>query len=146
MAVCELCGKEAPLISAIVEGSQMDVCMPCGKFGKVVRKPTQAAHARKASIPIKEIIETVTADYAAKVRQAREKSGMTQADFAKALNEKESVIQKLETGTFHPPISMARKLEKMLKITLVHIEEEEKVESEKKASSPLTIGDLINLK
>ena len=105
-----------------------------------------AAQARKTSTPVKEVIETVAGDYAIKVRAAREKSGMTQADFAKALNEKESIIQKLETGTFHPPISMARKLEKMLKITLVQIEEEEKIEGEKKTSGSLTIGDLINLK
>ena len=126
----------------------MDICMPCGKFGKIVRKPVQAPkHANKQTIiPVKEVLETLTADYAAKVRKAREKSGMTQAEFAKALNEKESVLQKLETGAFHPPISMARKLEKLLKITLVEVEEEEKVEASQKSSGPLTIGDLINLK
>lgn len=125
----------------------MDVCMPCGKFGKVVRKPVQAqSQMRKANTPVKEVLETVTSDYAAKVRQAREKSGMTQVEFAKALNEKESVVQKLETGTSHPSISIARKLEKLLKITLVEVEQEEEVETQKKASGPLTIGDLINLK
>ena len=143
--VCELCGKEAPLITAIVEGSQMEVCVPCGKFGKIIRKPSQAA-AQKTRTATKEIVETVTSDYAAKVHQARETSGMTQAEFAKALNEKESVIQKLENGAFHPPLAMARKLEKLLKITLVQVEEDEQVETAKKESAPLTIGDLINLK
>ena len=123
----------------------MEVCLPCGKFGKVLRKPVQAA-AKKVSAPVKETVETIMADYAAKIRHAREKNRMTQAEFAKALNEKESIVQKLETGAFHPSISMARKLEKLLKTTLVQVEEEEKVEAVKKPDGPLTIGDLINLK
>src|SRR3989344_5321680 len=81
MAVCELCGKEAPLVPAVVEGSQMEVCLPCGKFGKVLRKPVQAA-AKKVSAPVKETVETIMADYAAKIRHAREKNRMTQAEFA----------------------------------------------------------------
>lgn len=143
MSVCELCGKEALLITAIVEGTQMEVCQTCGKFGKIIRKPV---HAPKKIIEKKEVIETITPNFAILIRQTREKTGETQADFAKRLNEKESIIQKLENGSFKPSIETARKLEKLLKIKLVEVEEEIQEQSQKRAGGPLTIGDIINIK
>lgn len=142
MSVCELCGKEGPVITAVVEGSQMTVCQACAKFGKIIRRPVGiTGKAPVAKAP--EASEIVVSEYAQLIRSAREKSGMTQKDFAMKLNEKESVIHKLENGQFVPPISMARKLEKMLHVKLVVVEEEEEVEAGKKGSGPLTIGDII---
>ena len=145
MAVCELCGKDTQLSAALVEGSELKVCSACGRFGKALQKPV----ARVAKAPAQkapEAVEVVVADYAIRIRSAREKSGMTQKDFARFLNEKESMVQKLEAGSLVPPISLAKKLEKALKITLVEVEAEEKVESQKKGAGPLTIGDIINIK
>lgn len=145
MGRCELCGKEAPLITSIVEGTQMSVCQDCGKFGKVIQKPV-ARFAKQPFAKEPEYTEVVVSDYAQRIRQAREKSGMTQKEFAMMLNEKESIIHKIENSQFVPPISMARKLEKLLKITLIEIEEEEKAEAATKSSGPLTIGDILNIK
>ncbi len=142
MAVCELCGKEGPVITAVVEGSQMTVCQACAKFGKVIQRPVGIV-GRASVVKAPEVSEVVVSEYAQLIRSAREKSGMTQKDFAMKLNEKESVIHKLENGQFVPPISMARKLEKMLHVKLVVVEEEEEVEAGKKGSGPLTIGDII---
>jgi len=145
MGTCELCGKDAPLINALVEGTQMNVCQPCGKFGKVIQKPF-AHFAKQPLAKEPEVVEVVVSDYAQRIRSAREKSGKTQKEFAMMLNEKESIIHKIENSMFVPPISMAKKLEKLLKIKLVEIEEEEKTETAKKSSGPLTIGDILNLK
>lgn len=142
MAVCELCGKDGPVITAVVEGSQMTVCQACGKFGKIIQRPVGIV-GRASVVKAPEVSEVVVSEYAQLIRSAREKSGMTQKDFAMKLNEKESVIHKLENGQFVPPISMARKLEKMLHVKLVVVEEEEEVEAGKKGSGPLTIGDII---
>jgi len=142
MSVCELCGKEGPVITAIVEGSQMTVCQACARFGKVIKKPVGVI----GRVPIAkepEVAEVVVSDYAQLIRSAREKAGLTQKDFAMHLNEKESIIHKLENSQFVPPISMARKLEKLLHIKLVVVEEEEEIEAGKKGSGPLTIGDII---
>ena len=144
MAVCEMCGRDTQLFSALVEGTRLNVCATCGKFGKMLKMPERFVKAPVQKAP--EVIEVVVSDYAQKIGRAREKSGMTQKDFAHSLNEKESVVQKLEAGSFSPPISMAKKLEKMLKIKLVEVEEEEKAEPQKKGSGPVTIGDLINVK
>ena len=144
MPPCELCGKDTQLIAAIVEGTQLNTCQGCGKFGKILRRPVAPKPVVK--LEKKEPVEVVTGNYAALIRTAREKAGMTQKDFAKLLNEKESVLQKVENGAFTPPISMARKLEKLLKIKLVEIEEEEKTSSQAKKSGPLTIGDILKIR
>ncbi len=144
MAACELCGRDTQLFYAMVEGTRLNVCSTCGKFGKMLKKPEQAVRKPVSRAP--EVVEVVVSDYAQKIRSAREKSGMTQKDFARSLNEKESIVHKLESGTFSPPISLARKLEKLLKIKLVEVEEEEKVETQKKGTGSLTIGDIINIK
>ncbi len=145
MPVCELCGRDTQLFSAVVEGSELNICASCGKFGRVIQKP--ASRAVKTPLPkAPEVVEVVVPDFAQRVRLAREKSGMTQKDFAQFLNEKESIVQKLEAGSFSPSISLAKKLEKLLKIELVDVEQDEKASVQKKNSGPLTIGDIINIK
>ncbi|HLF54865.1 MAG TPA: multiprotein bridging factor aMBF1 [Candidatus Nanoarchaeia archaeon] len=141
--VCELCGKNTQLVRAIVEGTEVNVCENCGKYGKVLRKPVVKSTPKPA---IQEVLDVVTQDYAKLIREAREKRGLTQKEFAKELNEKESILQKIENGNFVPPISMARKLEKLLKIKLVELEEEEKQQAAKGKSEMLTIGDVIKTK
>lgn len=146
MTVCELCGKEAPLFRAIVEGSELNVCVTCGKFGKMLQKPVMRVATSSPVQKAPEPSEVVVSDYAQRIRQAREKSGMTQKEFALKLNEKESIIHKLENSLFVPPIDLAKKLERLLRIKLIEIEEEETPEAAKKSSGPLTIGDIINIK
>jgi putative transcription factor len=57
-------------------------------------------------------------DWARRVRVAREAVAWTPEDLAKKLNEKKSVVLKLESGGFHPPDQLVRKLEHLLKIRL----------------------------
>ncbi|MBW2969872.1 multiprotein bridging factor aMBF1 [Candidatus Woesearchaeota archaeon] len=143
MAACDLCGKDTQLFSAIVEGSRLNVCSTCGKFGKVLRK--QVVFKKKPVEKPEEPVEVVVSDYAKLIKDAREKKNLTQKDFARFLNEKESVVQKLENGVLVPPLSMARKLEKLLRVKLVEVEEESAV-APGKSSGPLTIGDILNIK
>lgn len=144
MAACDLCGKDTQLFSAIVEGSRLNVCSACGSYGKVLKKQVvfkKNPVAEKAPEPV----EVVVSNYAKLIRESREKRNLTQKDFARFLNEKESVVQKLENGVLVPPLSMAKKLEKLLRIKLVEIEEESAVPPNK-GSGPLTIGDILNIK
>ena len=60
-------------------------------------------------------------DFGELVRRARIKLGLTQQDLAAQLNEKLTVIKKIEAGQFRPSIQLARKLEKFL---LAPVEEE----------------------
>ncbi|MFC1741192.1 multiprotein bridging factor aMBF1 [Nanoarchaeota archaeon] len=125
MAACEMCGKSMETLQkAKIEGTVLELCPGCAKFGEIVRRPYISSknipQPRRQMVPRrKEILEAITEDYAKKVRDAREKMGLTQEEFAKRLNEKHSIMQKIEGGQFTPSIDQARKLERLLKIELV---------------------------
>ncbi len=161
MATCDMCGREGPTNKAIVEGSMMNICNKCSKFGNVVevyRPPLEVKEYKKerfipAQTPVKKQepkpIMMVVPDYASRVRAAREKALLSQEELAKAIAEKESVIQKIEASQFEPPFSLARKLELFLKVELV--EELKKDDSDKPKNfdiknNALTIGDLIKFR
>jgi len=58
-------------------------------------------------------------DFGEVVRKARMGLGLTQEELAKQIGEKLTVIKKIEAGEFKPSISLARKLEKILRIRLL---------------------------
>jgi putative transcription factor len=125
----------------MVEGTQLKVCENCGKFGRIVAKPQIVQKKVVQKTP--ELVEELVEDFAKVVREARERQGLTQKDFALKLNEKESAVQKWESGSMPPSIDTAKKLEKLLKVKLVVKEAPETAVLEKNASGPLTIGDLL---
>ena len=135
MSVCELCGRSSILVRALVEGTELSVCEPCGRFGQVIKKPVVLS--RKLPVALSGApVKVVVADYARIIRKAREKKGITQKDFARMINEKESLIHKIETGSFTPAIDLAQKLERYLKIALVEIEKESELSSKTKSAGP----------
>jgi len=60
-------------------------------------------------------------DYGAKIRKARQRMGMTVEDFARKINEKESVIKKLEKEELNPDRKLIQKLTGALKIELLEV-------------------------
>ena len=145
---CDLCGKEGTLFNAIVEGSRLTVCEKCGSYGKILKKimPAAAIMPKKAVVEKKEIVEHVVHDFSSKIKKARATLGMTQEEFAKKIAEKESILHKMESGSFEPSIPLARKIGKLLKLKLVETVEEEPVKITKGKSTGLTIGDMLKFK
>ena len=147
---CDLCGNNEAVMVADIEGASLNVCSNCSRFGKPIRPVSGLPKAAKKQARIEpampEVEEVIVADYAGLIRNARERSGMNQEDFAKKLNEKVSVIHKIETGSFEPDIAMARKLEKILGIKLVEKHEEVHQKQARRDSNHFTIGDLIDIK
>lgn len=146
---CEMCGKDNAEYKAIIEGTELTVCFGCSKHGKVLKKPQmifkkkEIKRFQKQEKP--EIIVKIVVDYGVKIRKARTKKNMTQEEFAKKLNIKESLLTKIENSAFKPSLPLARKLEKLLKIRLIEEVEEKKVEIKKGKKEAVTIGDLIDL-
>jgi putative transcription factor len=101
---------------------------------------------KKTEIKV-EITQEITEDYTLKIRQARERLGLTHEELAKKINEKTSVIGKLETGKIQPSNILATKLEHALKIKLLTPITEEKAATlaPKTANREVTLGDLIKL-
>ena len=148
MTQCEMCGREGSLSRAIVEGTELNVCQNCARFGKVLGK---AGEKKKIILPAKKLIqeeieERVIANFSGAIKKTRERKGLTQEDFAKFLNEKESVVQKWESGSLKPDVSLARKLEKILDLALIEKLETQKVSLEKSSSDEITLGDMIKVR
>jgi len=159
---CEVCGRKihSSPIRAIIEGAKLTVCSECSKHGKIIREETilkQVAPKKTLSpIPVRTAkIKTATATvdttqevvegYDSKIRQAREKLGISHEELGKKINEKASVLRKIETGKMTPNNMLVTKLEHALKIKLLVLVSEEKIAQEipKSPNRELTVGDLI---
>ena len=146
MPFCPLCGKKVKNLFKIeIEGSILEVCENCTKFGKrVIEKPKYQ--------PIKKIkakkleLEELIPDYGKIIKLYRERKGMTRKDFAKALVEKESVIRRIEESQMEPDEQLRKKIEKLLGVSLVRKYEETKKLIKRKKKLDLTVGDVIEVK
>ena len=159
--ICELCGKETPRTRAVaIEGSVLSACGDCAKFGSEVAGPigvrrhgnpvvAQRLERRQQRMSERDIYtapatEELAEDFGERIRQAREALGWKQAELGAKVNERESVIAKLESRAMVPTDSMIPKLEKTLGVKL-----REKVESvavkKHTGRAPMTLGDLIRM-
>ncbi|MFH1071937.1 MAG: multiprotein bridging factor aMBF1 [Nanoarchaeota archaeon] len=157
---CEMCGSREIEYTCEIEGVIMKVCSECSRFGKQLarvqtaretktEKKKQAAsekHARDETEQKGEIVQIIVPDFASRIKKAREKTGMTQEEFAKKVAEKESVIHNLESGRMRPSIDLCRKLERILHITLIAQIEEKKEGFARVRGAELTIGDVLEKK
>ncbi|HXQ94606.1 MAG TPA: multiprotein-bridging factor 1 family protein [Thermoplasmata archaeon] len=136
--LCEMCGQDVPATNSVrVEGSTLQLCPNCAKFGVPVAPPVLPAGSAPrptADAPrpfaragrrveerdlYTELPEMELApDWGKRIRVAREALTWTPEDLGKKLNEKKSVILKLEAGSFRPPDSTIRKVERLLRIRL----------------------------
>lgn len=152
---CEICGKnDETMYKTNIEGSTMNVCINCRSLGKVmheVRPETrrdlknQKRVAETKVVVEKVILEKIRDDYANIIHKEREKRKMTQEEFSKMLNEKESLIHHIESGKNPPSLTLAKKLEKALRISLIETYEE-KHKTIKTNTGELTLGDFIKIK
>lgn len=148
---CEMCGKETELFKTDVEGSLLSLCKECSKFGKiisVIREEKKEIKKKVDAEPRKEeeIILTIVPDYGNIIKKKREEMGIKQEDFAKRLNEKVSLIHKIEINQFELGIDLARKIERFLHIKLI---EQQELKPEKVGGikgEHFTIGDFIKIK
>lgn len=92
-------------------------------------------------------VEELAADYDGRIRRARESAGLSQDDLAKKLNEKASLISKLEQGSTLPSDTVQKKLERELDISLTSTGGTEETEWESDSSSgSYTLGDVVKRK
>ncbi len=164
---CEMCGKEGPLKTAVIEGNKMKVCADCAKFGQVVEptpSPSSGGSSSSDSTPniqaglekrkrrskrrdvFSEHEKVLVEDYGDRVRKARQKKDLTPEELADQINEKKSVISHTERNDHHPSDALVKKLERALDVTLMEKPEHtELAQQTSKASSAgkVTLGDLL---
>jgi len=149
---CDLCGKvDEQLNRTLIESVELTVCGACSKFGKILApvkrySPKEQHRMIQKAGQKEEKIEILVENYADLIKKKRESMGLSQKDFASKLNEKESMIHHIETGTFEPTLEMARKLERILGIKLVEEHEEKHQMQKTKREEGFTLGDFIKIK
>lgn len=162
---CEVCGRKiiGPPYKAMIEGAKMLVCAECSKLGSVYWEAKTEPRMKKVSkrlpqpmiaprkqppIIVEESVELID-DFGAKVRQSREKLGMSHEDLGKKISEKVSVLRKIESRKMTPNNLLIEKLQHALKIKLLVPVSEPKVPSKVLVSSRPsvpTLGDIAQVK
>jgi len=162
---CEVCGHKifGKSYKVIIEGAKLTVCTECSKHGtmvweeltpktitpkpKTTLQPLKTQSKKPPEITVDTSLEIIE-NFDLKIRQAREKLGLSHEELGKKINEKVSVLKKIETRKITPDNKLAAKLEHALKIKLLVPASEEKVpltKIPKQPSRELTLGDLIQL-
>jgi putative transcription factor len=141
--LCEMCGKEVPLTSRVrLEHSVLALCPNCARFGTPVDPvPAPAAETPTGASPFRpglgisrptgtrrrleerdlyqEIGELeLVPEWNKRIRLAREALQWTPEEFGKRLNEKKSIVLKIESGSFRPPDALVRRIEHLLRVRL----------------------------
>jgi putative transcription factor len=140
--LCEMCGQDVVLTSRVrIEGSVLALCPDCARFGKAIDPPPAPAPAPEAvrrtaygggatrpaggnrNMQERDLYQEIgemelAPDWAKRIRVAREALHWTPEEFGKKLNEKKSIVLKLESGGFRPPDDLVRRVERLLKVRL----------------------------
>ena len=87
----------------------------------------------------------VVEDYGEKIRKARQKRRLTVEEFAKQIQEKESVVKKLEKEELTPDRNLIRKLRNALGVELLVVGERAPAPVTGKPSRGRTLGDIMKL-
>jgi putative transcription factor len=162
---CEVCGSKinGKPFNVIIEGAKLTVCHECAKLGKIcyaepkpktaVSKPKLAplplrVQTRRSQAPTVDTSLELVEGFDARIRQARESLGISHEELGRRINEKVSLLRKIETGKMKPDNRLATLLERTLRIKLIVPAKEDKVPPSrlaKTSSRELTLGDLIQL-
>ena len=166
---CEVCGKGiiGKPYKTIIEGARLVVCQDCSVLGsiswelkipklKLPRRNVQKQQRRRLQkstkgqkSPLDSSME-LAQDYGIRIKKAREKSASTHEDLGRRINEKISVLKKLENQKMKPDDRLVEKLQRALKIQLLVPRTDESFTSHEPSkitpSKTLTLGDLIKKK
>ncbi len=170
MPQCEMCGAdETSLTTTKVEGAELELCSSCTDFGTEVRDESTGSGGGKYSTSSStgtsssssssgsggssggstrprdmfDDMDEIATDYDDQIRNARESRGLSQEELADELNEKASLIRKLERGDTLPTDDIQRKLEGELDISLVEGDSaDEDADWETNDTGTMTLGDV----
>jgi putative transcription factor len=162
---CEVCGRKifGKPYRAVIEGAKLTVCSECSRHGTIIfeePKPKTMTPKPKTTLqplriqskkPLAATVDTsleITENFDSKIRQARERLGLSHEELGKKINEKVSLLKKIENRKMTPDNRLAQKLEHALKVKLLAPASEEKVPQAKipkPTSRELTLGDMIQL-
>jgi putative transcription factor len=160
---CEVCGNKiyGKTIRAIIDGVKLFVCSDCAQFSTSIWKKdapkygltTKALdYSTKPSSPFKRKTPSklpqaldLVEDFGQRIRVGRVKHNLSHEVLSRMIGTKISILRKLETGKMVPDQPLAKKLERFLKIKILHapLETSNLEKDFVKKASELTLGDVV---
>jgi putative transcription factor len=128
MASCEICGIQ--IIDngerVYVEGNLLTVCKACSKRGKPSNNQQNIqrklpARPKKIEKPDKITFEDsaiLVKDFSEVIRNSRMSKGFTHEQLGLLIQERASLLRKIESGSLKPDEVLAKKLERFFRINL----------------------------
>jgi len=134
------------LFKAEIEGTILEVCESCLSYGEKIIEPEVLPRVRRVKRKPLVEEETVFVDnYGKLIVAARKKMNLTREEFSKKINEKESVIKRVEAEEMRPSDALTKKIERFLMIKLTKTYEKKRIER-KVHRGKLTLGDVVEVK
>lgn len=172
MPQCEMCGAEkSSLTTTKVEGAELDLCDDCSDFGTEVKTESTSTASTKYSTASSssgsggestgssstssgggrrrdmfDQMDEIASDYDQVIRAAREEEDLSQEELADELNEKASLIRKLERGEMLPSDDVRSKLQRRLGVSLSEGGDDGDSDWETDSSMTQTLGDVVERK
>ena len=148
MSSCQLCGKDSDdLKKTKIEGATLKVCDSCSDMGETIEQPKKKSKKTKKKKTYRPKDTQVLAnDYGNRVKEAREDRKLSMKELADTLNEKASLIKKIEREDLKPEKSLAKKLSKELDVTLYVNPEVSDHSVESGDDRKATLGDVAEVK
>ncbi len=122
---CEMCGNNDKLKKTRIEGAVLKVCSDCQDTGKVLRSSSSGRsdskrkqRKKKGKKKPRAQKKQLDPDFDEKVKEAREDKGWSMEKLADLMNEKESVVKRVESGDLKPDKKLAGKMKKHLGVKL----------------------------
>ena len=162
---CPICGGKiwGKGQKVLIEGAKITVCQSCAHLGKKIITKTKTSSMKRSSTnkqiitrkkpsskpskPLEPSIEIVS-DYPKRIRNVRTQKNLTQEQFAQKLNEKPSLLRRIESGKVEPNLKLAKKIEEVYDIKILKATDEVRVDTKKfmKKSSTASLGDIAFIK
>lgn len=146
MPSCELCGQDTDSTKKVkIEGATLKVCDSCADMGEEVStKSKKKRRRKKSSRPRNQ--EVLVSDYGSRIKEAREDEGIAIKELADELNEKTSLLSKIEREELKPDNTLAKKISERLGVELYTTPAVHDHDAPTSDSRKATLGDVAEVK
>ncbi|MGC8669810.1 MAG: multiprotein bridging factor aMBF1 [Candidatus Micrarchaeia archaeon] len=152
MEECELCGKKIEHAYVIeVEGVELRVCAECAEGKRIIKAPKEEARVSKSNYHHEKIMKIkqeennyeLIDNYGKVIREAREKMQLPLKVLAEMLNEKETLLLRIEEQKTLPSSDLLKKIEKALNVNLKIEQKEDGEVNVQNKSSSASLGEFL---
>ncbi len=146
MAICEVCGTRTNSLRKIsLDSAILSVCEKCSSLGTDLGG-YGTVRTRRPRYRSEEVEMGLVDGYEKAIQKARTARNWKQEELALKINEPESLVNKIESGKMTPSEKVARKLERILGVSILERVERTAVELDRTKGKAITLGDVVTIR